>query len=129
MWIVSVAGCAPPPGDSGSRKRRRSPPLDAMRAELAVTVDPDEGYGLPLADAATLAGLDPERAERMIRAHHGQVRAARAAVDADAALARWTLPAGRDGPIPGADNRQETIVLTDGQHDDVPGCPPAGHHE
>lgn len=46
-------------------------------AELAVSTDRDEGYGLPLADAATLAGLDVDRAGRMVACHREQVRAAR----------------------------------------------------
>jgi len=64
--------------------------LDGLRAELAASMDADEGYGLPLGEAATAAGLDPERARRMVGVHRGQVRAARAAMDADAAVARWT---------------------------------------
>jgi len=71
--------------------------LDALRAELHVSTHPAEGYGLPLDEAATLAGLDGERAERMVAAHQGQVQAARAAVDADAAVARWTR-AGKSYP-------------------------------
>lgn len=63
--------------------------LDGLRAELAMSMDADEGYAMALADAATAAGLDPERAARMICAHQGQVRAARVKVDADAAVARW----------------------------------------
>lgn len=63
--------------------------LDALRAELALSTNTDEGYGLPLGEVATAAGLDEARAARMVAAHRGQVRAARAAVDADAAVARW----------------------------------------
>jgi len=43
--------------------------LDGLRGELAMSMDADEGYGLPLREVATAAGLDPERAARMVDAH------------------------------------------------------------
>jgi len=43
--------------------------LDSLRAELALTVDRDEGYGLALDEVAAVAGLDEERAGRMVAAH------------------------------------------------------------